>query len=402
MHIWETLMPSYLSPGVYIEEVETGLKPIEGVATGTAGFVGVTDKYGDNDLYRNRAIFISSWGDFVDKFGRYSETAPYMAPAVQSFFANGGERCYVLSVQSEDDIIHTGLPALSELNEVNVIAAPGMVSKRVQQTLITQCESLPNRTCILDSAQGAGIEEVQQQREHLVSDKGYGALYFPWVKMSVEKEISLGNNHLFRLGSGLIVSRRGFKKKIVSEDIFVPPSGAIAGLYARVDRERGVHKAPANEVLRSAMELEYSVSTEEQEILNPKGINCIRSFPGRGIRVWGARTLSSDREWKYVNVRRLMNYLEASISEGTQWAVFEPNNEQLWVKVKQSVENFLLQAWRSGALMGSRPDEAFFVRCDRTTMTQNDIENAKVVVQIGVAPLKPAEFMIFTITQHTG
>jgi hypothetical protein len=187
----------------------------------------------------------------------------------------------------------------------------------------------------------------------------------------------------------------------VPKEIALPPSGFICGIYARNDIERGVFKAPANEVVRGALRFERDVSFGEQEMLNPLGVNCLRFFPGRGYRVWGARTASSDPEWKYVNIRRYFNYLEASIDRGTQWAVFEPNGERLWANIRTTVSDFLYNEWVTGALLGTRPEEAFFVRCDRSTMTQNDLDNGRLVCLIGVAALKPAEFVIFRIGQKT-
>ncbi len=338
----------------------------------------------------NRAVFVSSWADFVSKYGVYSDSAPYLAPALYSFFANGGKRCYVVGVWENSDTAlkgsdggpgkRTGLEALKEVDEVSILAVPGATSKAVQQAMITQCELLKDRFCILDSEKDADMSKVKTQREGLTSDKGYGALYYPWIKMGVEVE----NNGKTELKS-----------------MFVPPSGAVAGIYARSDTERGVHKAPANEVVRNVTELEFTLTDAEQDILNPKGINCIRSFSGRGIRVWGARTISGDSSWKYVNIRRLFIYLEESIEEATQWVVFEPNDERLWARVRQTIENFLNRVWRDGALMGNTPEEAYFVRCDRTTMTQDDIDNGRLIVVIGVAPVKPAEFVIFRIAQWT-
>ena len=177
----------------------------------------------------------------------------------------------------------------------------------------------------------------------------------------------------------------------------------MAGIYARTDIERGVHKAPANEVIRGAVDLEFPVPKGNQDILNPRGVNCARDFrsDGRGIRLWGARTMSSNGEWKYINVRRLFLYVEESIDEGTQWVVFEPNDEPLWARVRRSVTGFLRGVHRSGALMGTTEDEAFFVKCDRTTMTQDDIDNGRLICYIGIAPVKPAEFVIFRISQKT-
>ena len=188
---------------------------------------------------------------------------------------------------------------------------------------------------------------------------------------------------------------------ITNKEIVNPPSGHICGIYARTDTERGVHKAPANEVIRLATGFETGVTKKQQEVLNPEGINCLRSFRGRGHRVWGARTISSDPEWKYVNVRRYSAYLERSIDVGTRWAVFENNGESLWNNVKSTVESFLFNEWKAGRMMGATPDEAYFVRCDRTTMTQNDLDNGRMICLIGVAPLKPAEFVIFRIGQKT-
>jgi phage tail sheath protein FI len=397
-------MVECLSPGVYIDEIEMGAKPIAGVSTSTVGFVGVPSlsgvESGDQPAV-GTPTFISSWMDFVSKFGRYTESAPYLAPAVQSFFANGGKRCYVVRAVSSsdgdlvgttnDDDSRTGIAALEEIDEVSIVCVPGGISETVQAAMITHCETMGDRVAILDSGESEtfaavrvrkeGSTEEDSARSSLSSDKGVAALYYPWIKMSVETVNSDG--------------------QVVLEKMFVPPSGAVAGIYAKSDSEKGVHKAPANEVVRGALSLEKNITKAEQDILNPLGINCIRSFKGRGIRVWGARTISSDPLWKYVNVRRLFLYLEESIDESTQWVVFEPNNEQLWARVAQSVSNFLITVWKSGALMGTSPEEAFFVKCDRTTMTQSDIDNGKLIVRIGVAPTKPAEFVIFEIGQWT-
>jgi uncharacterized protein len=182
----------------------------------------------------------------------------------------------------------------------------------------------------------------------------------------------------------------------------LPPGGYVAGIYARSDTERGVHKAPANEVVLGASDVEFQISKGEQDVLNPKGVNVIRSFPGRGIRVWGARTLSSNSLWKYINVRRLFIFIEASVEKGTQWVVFEPNDDRLWARVRATINQFLTGVWRSGALMGTTPEEAFFVKCDRSTMTQDDIDNGRLVCVIGIAPVKPAEFVVFRIAQWQG
>jgi len=201
------------------------------------------------------------------------------------------------------------------------------------------------------------------------------ALYYPWVVISDPTGARL--------------------------EINVPPSGFMAGIFARTDVDRGVHKAPANEVVLGALKFEQDLNKFQQELLNPNGINCLRSFPDRGHRVWGGRTLSSDPEWKYVNVRRYFHFLERSIEKSTQWAVFEPNGEGLWANIRSSVEDFLYNEWKSGRLLGGTAKDAYFVRCDRSTMTQNDIDNGRMVCVVGVAALKPAEFVIFRIGQKT-
>ena len=189
---------------------------------------------------------------------------------------------------------------------------------------------------------------------------------------------------------------------ITRDEINLPPSGFVAGIYARNDIDRAVYKAPANEVVRGAIGFQSLINKAQQEVLNPEGVNCFRFFEGRGFRLWGARTISSDPEWKYVNVRRYFAYLERSIDRGTQWAVFEPNGEALWANVKETISDFLYNEWKNGALLGSDAKSAYFVRCDRSTMTQNDLDNGRLVCKIGVAALKPAEFVIFQIGQWTG
>ncbi|MHC3994649.1 methylated-DNA--[protein]-cysteine S-methyltransferase [Thiomicrolovo sp. ZZH C-3] len=360
-----------------MEETSMAGRPIEGVATATAGFVGVAalpNEYGT-------AVLMTSWRAFTDTFGRSSDDAPYLAPAVQSYFANGGQRCYVVNIVDANNF-RSGLAALERVDDVGIVCIPGATGAEVQSALIAHCEAAGGRFCILDSHEGADVAAVREQKRRLVSEKGIGALYYPWMVMGVETTDSDGNT--------------------VTETQLVPPSGAVAGLYARSDRERGVFKAPANAVVGGAVALERDVSQNEQALLNPEGINCIRSFPGRGILVWGARTVAPPGSvWTYVNVRRFLLYLEASIDRGTQWAVFEPNDKPLWSQIEASVTNFLYMEWRKGALTGAKTEEAFFVRCDRTTMTQDDIDNGLLMLQVGVAPVKPAEFVVFRIGQWT-
>jgi uncharacterized protein len=270
----------------------------------------------------------------------------------------------------------TGIVALEDIDEISICAVPGMWSGTVQSALITHCETLKDRFAILDPQDGLEIEGVREFRESY--DTRYAALYYPWLVVPDP------------LGG--------------PQAIDVAPSGHMAGIYARTDVERGVHKAPANTVVRGLRVRDgfaQDITKRHQDMLNPRGINALRFFPQFGHRVWGARTMSSDTSWKYVNVRRLFIYLEESIDEGTQWAVFEPNSEALWALVTQTATDFLTTTWRSGALAGTTPDEAFFVACDRTTMTEDDLQNGRLICVIGVAPVFPAEFVIFRIQQKT-
>ena len=276
------------------------------------------------------------------------------------------------------------LAELASVEDISIVAAPGYSalsqSQGIQGALISHAERRRSyRITVLDTAAGLSITEARASKSLI--DSRYAALYYPWVTVV---------NPLFRPGDAGVPA-----------EINLPPSGFIAGIYARNDVERGVFKAPANEVVRSAIRFEREVNFAEQEALNPFGVNCLRFFPGRGYRVWGARTASSDPEWKYVNIRRYFNYLEQSIDRGTQWAVFEPNGPQLWTNVRDTISSFLYNEWISGALLGNSPAEAFFVKCDRSTMTQNDLDNGRLICLIGVAAVKPAEFVIFRIGQKT-
>jgi phage tail sheath protein FI len=270
--------------------------------------------------------------------------------------------------------LRTGLQSLKDLDEVRIIAAPGRTSAAVQNELITQCELLRYRFAVLDGEQdpaGGSVTSILAHRS--TYDTSYAAYYAPWVAVTV------GDNTLY-----------------------LPPSGYAAGIYARVDNARGVWKAPANEVVQNVTGLKTNFTTGEQDLLNPRGVNAIRRFEGQGIRVWGARTLSSDPSVKYINVRRFLIFLEASIYRGTQWAVFEPNTPDTWGRVQDSVGAFLNTQWREGALFGRKPDLAYFVRCDETTMTADDVQNGRLICTIGVAIVRPAEFVIFRIEQITG
>jgi phage tail sheath protein FI len=242
--------------------------------------------------------------------------------------------------------------------------------------MIAHCELMGDRVAVIDPPPDLNAQKVLDWRMNAAGyDSKYAALYYPWVKVF---------------------------DPATNSNVMVPPSGHVAGIWGRNDDSRGVHKAPANEVVRGAIALGTDLTSREQELLNPNGINCIRSFSGRGIRVWGARTLSSDPAWRYLNVRRLFNYLEESILGGTQWVVFEPNDDALWAKMRRTIASFLVNEWRKGALFGLTPDEAFFVKCDRETNPAEGIDAGQVVCEIGVAPVKPAEFVIFRLSQFSG
>jgi phage tail sheath protein FI len=266
----------------------------------------------------------------------------------------------------------TGLLAFNEVDDISIVCAPNETDiQGLTGALVEHSELMKDRFTIIQAPQGAGpIGKLMPP-----TDSKYAAFYYPWIKVM---------------------------DPLTQKPKLVPPGGHIAGVYARSDIERGVHKAPANEVLKGVTGLQFALSKAKQDILNPRGVNCVRVFTGRGIRVWGARTISSDPLWKYVNVRRLFLFLDESIEKGTQWVVFEPNNEKLWARVKQTITQFLTGVWKTGALMGTTPAEAFFVKCDRTTMTQDDIDNGRLICVIGVAPTKPAEFVIFRIAQWQG
>jgi phage tail sheath protein FI len=265
----------------------------------------------------------------------------------------------------------TGFAGFETIDGISIICVPDEHRHGVTTALYEHCVGMQDRFGILQAPRSTG--NPSDVSPSVNSD--YTAYYYPWVNV--------------------ISSETG-------NEIQVPPGGHVAGIYARSDGEHGVHKAPANEVVRGAQSLQFDLNDADQAGLNARGVNCIRSFRGRGIRVWGARTTSPDPAWKYLNVRRLFLYLRESIEEGTQWVVFEPNDSDLWARVEQTIRDFLTGVWEDGALMGTTPEEAFYVKCDRTTMTQNDIDNGRLVCEIGVAPVKPAEFVIFEISQWTG
>ena len=515
-------MAEYLSPGVYIEEVNSGPRPIEGVGTSMAAFVGFAPAGPIN-----MPTLVTNWSQYTETFGMAENggrknphmKGSYLSHAVYGYFLNGGGRCYItrvadgaargakaarvqipsrtskaltsFTVQSKSDdagkidvevaapsgdapaegtfTLHvrkgsanetfdnvtlgrakgtrnvvetvnqtsqivtvvespaagplaerapeigayvltapdsgalpavvapstlkgdaaarTGIEGLEIAEEATMVCCPDLMAayeaglidregvKAVQSSMIAHCERLGDRMAILDPLPALSPQDVKKWREKETNyDSKFAALYYPWLKIAGPD----------------------------GRPMVVPPSGHMAGVFARSDNERGVHKAPANEVVRGALEAAATVTKGEQDVLNPIGVNCIRSFTGRGIRVWGARTLSSDPAWRYVNVRRLFNFVEKSIERGTQWVVFEPNDSDLWARVRRDVGAFLTGVWRSGALFGLTPEQAFFVKCDEELNPPDVRDRGQLIIEIGLAPVKPAEFVIFRLSQLAG
>jgi hypothetical protein len=320
---------------------------------------------------------------------------------VNGFYDNGGGKSYVylMGVKDLDVSIREnqadklGLYAFDDMDDIALHVAPGL-SMNQQREMLEHCETRKDRFAILDGPiVSTGDMDIPG------SDKGYGAIYVPWLKIAKPSWFTGNQDHI-----SVPTSLRRKLIKTARTEVFVPPSGHIAGVFARVDTERGVHKAPANELVNGISGLSQNINRIEQGQYNDRGINVIRIFKDRGIRVWGARTLAtkSDPSWKYVNVRRLFIMVEQSIMVGMQWAVFEPNDHFLWSKLSRDVRAYLLRVWRSGALFGKTPEEAFYVKCDEETNPRYLIDAGQVNVQIGICPVKPAEFVVFSIGQWDG
>ena len=372
-------MPVFKTPGIFVEEL-TAACAIAAVPTDVALFVGstLTGPASGEDPFPP----IDSPADFAQIYAGNAvpdPTAPpdFLAAAVHAFFANGGVRLHIARTATADEAgYRDALAQSADLADVGIVAAPGASALAdplaIAQALIAHVDAPGSRRFAIIDPQRA-LDAVAITAVAAQIDSANAAIYYPWV-MAADAD-------------GTIVA--------------LPPSGFVAGIYARVDRARGVFKPPANEIVQSAIKLAASIGQDAQAQLNPLGINCIRSFVGRGILVWGARTLSTNSEAKYINVRRLLRMIEASLRKGMNWAVFEPNGEPAWARVRLQATRFLTDQWRAGALLGSKPEQAFFVRCDRTTMTADDLANGRLVCEIGVAVLKPAEFVIFRIVSKT-
>ncbi len=425
-------MPTYLSPGVYVEEVPPAASPIAGTGTSTAGFIAIitsptiqlpAERFikkepappdpsaKDVPYLRVQTITLpeseevnlfTNWSSFSKKFGDLlgDKTASglqevkqsdfpttsldewrSLAHAVYGFFLNGGTRCYVARIDKAASL-NKALEQFAGIDEIAIVAVPSNTNETVQEAVLDHCEKLKDRFAVLDG-QHVATEFTKERIQAATKDSTFGAIYFPWIKVSDPI------------------------KQIIDPDsdgtVFAAPSGHIAGVYARVDSERGVFKAPANEGIRGALDVEYRLTQNDQNGLNPKGVNVIRSFNGN-VKIWGARTMGGDDngEFKYISTRRLFNFLRESIDEGTQFAVFEPNSRSLWQRIKRNVGDFLLGQWRDGALFGDTPEKAFFVQCDEETNPSDVRERGQVITKIGVAIVKPAEFVIFRIQQVTG
>ncbi len=411
---------TYLSPGVYVEEVPSGSAPIAGVGTSTAGFIGVipndlkipkvnpsydpsqptsdtnkiyTEEDFDGLVDAGTVKLCTNFGEFKKFFGDFSTNTNQrqLAHAVYGFFNNGGTRCYVVRVAAAGDITADFLTRTFEpIDEIAIVAAPGITDSAVRTAITTHCQQkTQDRVAIFDCLEtvetdgNLDLTKLNKGATDLPSNSKYAAFYFPWIQV-----FDPATKIITPSGDGRI---------------YVPPSGHMAGIYARVDAQRGVHKAPANETVLGALDLKYNISKNQQDGLNPQGVNCIRSLNGN-IRVWGARTIGGDAngEFKYINVRRLFNYLRESIDEGTQWVVFEPNTPELWAKITRNVNAFLTNVWSTGALFGNTPEEAFYVKCDAETNPPEIRDAGQVVTEIGVAITKPAEFVIFRLSQWAG
>lgn len=498
-------MPEYLYPGVYVEEIDTGNKPIEGVSTSTVGFLGLSERGPVEPTP------VTSFGEFVRYFGKYCDVdggVAYLPYAVEGFFQNGGKRCVISRVTSagatsasvtlggwtlkalgpgdwsgrlyytvtqRDPLIpvftltlicfNTNSPDLVNLNPRQIQhsevfedlaiepASANFVERRVNwvSTLVMVEQDTPPTAPSLVSALTAMPAGTAVSALTLADFKGDPAAlpgqriglvafeevedisilccpdehrFFPDIANELAAQAAKLRYRFAILQSELTPSggaitnwkpaAEGSKyaafyypwmnvvDAATGKVVKIPNGGHVAGIYARTDAERGVHKAPANSMVLGIDSLTAELNNEQQGFLNPKGINVIRYFRGSGNLVWGARTVASDPDWKYVNVRRLFIFIEKSIERGTQWVVFEPNDEPTWARVRRSVGDFLTRAWMDGMLQGRTKEEAFFVKCDRTTMTQGDIDNGRLICVIGVAPVKPAEFVVFRIGQWTG
>jgi phage tail sheath protein FI len=380
----------YKSPGVHIESAGDRYIPLERVQTGVCAFLGVTAKGARNEPTR-----IGSWEQYKKLFG---DDDSHMAQGVRGFFGNGGTSAYILNIAPPggldpvpDDYIGSqgveehGLRKLERIEDIDLIAAPDLAGQygksvgfpersnilAVQRAIVDHCENMHDRFAILDAPRNLNVDEIVEWRRNF--DTSHAALYYPWIK------VRIGEN--------------------VGEPI--PPSGHIAGLFAQCDKREGVHRAAANVKLEGIVDVATRLKKRERDHLFEKQINTLVPFPGRGLRTWGARTLSSDSQWKQINVRRIFILVRKSIEIFAQWVVFEPNEPGLWKKLTRSIDVFLGDLWTDGALLGGAKDEAFYVKCDEETNPPESRDAGQLIVEIGISPVRPAEYIVVRIHQFT-
>lgn len=368
-------MAEYRQPGVYIEEVSSGARPISAVSTSTAAFLGIAPQA---DTHLREPVFVTSQADFQRLFVGEGQASTALSLAVDGFFLNGGGLLWVVNLGADAQAIAPGdLALLAEIEGISLIAAPGFTDAASVEAILADCETRKDRFAVLDMAEGGAIADLARTQDQgglrpRNAAQGVAAVYAPWIEVQ---------DH----ASG--------------DRVTSAPSGHICGSFAANDAMRGVHHAPANITLRGALGLSRDFTDADQATLTPACVNAIRQFPD-GIRIWGARTLSDpDSDWRYINVRRLLTMIEQSIQLGTRWVFFESNDETLWNALRRDIGSFLNMLWRDGALMGSTSTQAYFVTCDATTTTPTDIEAGRVIVDIGVAPVRPAEFLMIRIVQ---
>jgi uncharacterized protein len=427
-------MPTYRAPGVYVEEVPSGAHPIGAVGTSVAGFVGTAP---DRSAYLNKAVPLTNWTQFTNMFAfegvgftrNEGASAPQhestpLARAVFGFFTNGGALCYVVNVGEDEPIAGVGrlagLQLFEPIDEIAIVAAPGRHDVASYEALLSHCEMMGDRVAILDPPAADNVEinlltkvataappARPTGRATVGVDDGNGG-----ARGGAEAGPPAGGHAPTGEANGLRPRESAFGAFYVpdiqvadplsGESVYTPPSGHIAGVWGRVDTERGVHHAPANIAIRGLVGLRQQITPQEQELLNPKGVNCIRTF-GTTTLIWGARMLTAEADpLRYINIRRFMLMLKESIEEGTRWIVFRPNDYELWSSIRSDIGGFLTGVWRDGALFGRTPQQAFFVKCDEETNPPDVRDRGEVHTIIGVAPVKPAEFVVFKISQSAG
>ena len=363
------------APGVYVEEIAAA-GPIAGASTSTVAMIGTPVAAVANGA-AGLPVAVTNWTQYTDQFGGYKTGSP-LPYAMHGFFANGGSLAYVVPVKDINDSagMDAALDGLTRVRDVSLVCAPGLVDAGVQSAILTHCEQMGNRFAILDGANDTDPLKaggpLLTQRGGLLSTGGWGGLYWPWIVVDDPAPTPAATTT-------------------------VPPSGHIAGIMARGDAQVGVHKAPANEPVRGARALPYLLNDTEQGNLNHAGINAIRMFPGSPPLLWGARTVTDGTAWRYVNVRRLVAYIEDSLLQGLRWAVFEPNSTGLWKSLDRTITDFLTRVWQAGALFGRTAKEAFYVRIDEELNPASVRDLGQVVIEIGVAPVRPAEFVVVRI-----